>query len=77
MTANPFAAAVPGTVQELSSTAAVVVEAAGARWQVPRSRLPATVGVGDRVVLTAFAEVTEQQSLARTLLNELLAPPVA
>ena len=62
-----------GEVAEVTAAQAVVVEAGGARWHVPRARLPATLMIGDQVTLCALAgSPPERQELARALLNELL-----
>lgn len=67
-----------GQVAEVTSSLAVVAEADGGRWQIPRTRLPATVAVGDPVTLCVLAgKVTERDVLARAVLNELLSSATA
>lgn len=67
-----------GQVAEVTSALAVVAEESGISWQIPRTRLPATLAVGDSVTLCVLAgRVAERDVLARAVLNELLGSATA
>lgn len=71
--AQPSVGVASGSVIELTGTSAVVSDADGGRWVLPRSRLPANARVGDRVTVCALhGEHPDRDALARALLNTLL-----
>ena len=71
--AQPSVGVASGKIIELTETSVMVRDADGGRWVVPRSRLPATARVGDRVTVCALhGEHPDRDELARGLLNALL-----
>lgn len=64
---------IAGTISELSGAHAVVTDADGHTWQIPRSHLLDSMAVGDAVTLCVIAgEIHTREDLARAVLNELL-----